>query len=69
MAATLITHRALPSLYGMTREMFTPIFLTLFGGESDFIPEVEKWFNGKTEMYCKDQFKQKEFLPSAPEEP
>ena len=50
MAATLITHRALPTLYGMTREMFTPIFVTLFGREIDFIPEVEKWFNGKTEI-------------------
>ena len=50
MAANLITHRALPTLYGMTREMFTPIFVTLFGREIDFIPEVEKWFNGKTEI-------------------
>ena len=50
MAATLITHRALPSLYGMTIKMFTPIFLTMFGGESDFIPEVEKWFNGKADI-------------------
>ena len=50
MVATLKTHRALPSLYGMTKKMFTPIFLTLFGGEVDFIPEVEKWFNGKTEI-------------------
>ena len=48
MAATLITHRAHPSLYGLRKEMFTPIFLTLFGEEIDFIPEVEKWFNGKT---------------------
>ena len=48
--AIAIIQRALPSLYGMTRKMFTPISLSLFGGESEFISEAEKWFNGKAEI-------------------
>ena len=42
---------ALPSMYGMTRKMFIPMSLTLFG-TSVYVAEVEQWFNGKSEVLC-----------------
>ena len=41
------TTRARPSTYGMTRKMFIPMSLTLFG-TGDYVAEVEEWFHGKS---------------------